>query len=152
MKYVPSLKDAMAQNYYPSFFLLLILALSGCGRPSPKSQLEFIEAYRSAYDAGDKTAVLALVKWDGVPDVLRESCEWFLTFSIGSNRISSIELIDYEPDPNIPQEIEGRKLKSNLEPRYWLIAKTEGHNNLGPTTSSVKWAVGVENGVFRFCG
>jgi hypothetical protein len=136
-------------------FASMLLAL-GCekGPPAPKTQAEFIEAYRSAYNAGDKAAVLALVKWDGVPDDLRKFSEQVLTLWIGKHQITTIEMASFEPDPELPQEIDGRKLESNLAPNYWLIAKNEGHEGYqnSKSTGSVRHAVGIDNGVLRFCG
>jgi hypothetical protein len=141
-----------------SVTLFLVFAMSGCGRaspvPVPKTRAEFIAAYRAAYNAGDKPAVMAMVKWDGVPDDLRRVSEMALTLWIGKHQITSIELVTYEPDPNLPMEIDGRKLESNLPPTYWLVATHEGREGYenSKSTGSVKYAVGIDKGVLRFCG
>ncbi len=136
--------------------VLLLLVLTDCGKApaAPRTQAQFIEAYRSAYNANDKAAILNLVKWDGVPDDLRKAYEQWLTIWIGKHQITSIEMVAYEADPNLPTEIDGRKLESNLTPSFWLIAKNEGHEGFenSKSTGSVKCAVGVDGGVLRFCG
>lgn len=134
----------------------LLSTLIGCsGKPKPPtSEADFITAYRTAYDAGDRAAVLALVKWDGVPDELRKLTEMALTFGIGNHQIVSIELVAYAPDPKLPMEIEGRKIETNLPPQYWLIVKHKGTLSYDGSESngSVRYGVGIDNGVFKFCG
>lgn len=134
----------------------ILLAMFGCGKapPAPKSEKEFINAYRSAYDNGENAALFSLVKWDGVPDDIRNQLQKALTLWIGTQKVSSIEMIKYEPDPNIAMEVNGRKLKYNLEPRYWLVVKHEGSESSKGLSSysRFKFPIGVENGVFKLCG
>lgn len=140
-----------------TFLILFVTCLTfSCDEPgpAPKTQAEFIEAYRSAYNAGDRTAVYRLVKWDGVPNDLRTLHERVLTLGIGEHQITRIEMTDYQPDPNLPHEIDGRKVESNLTPIYLLIAEAEKKEGTGKSkwTSSRKCVVGIDNGVLRFCG
>jgi hypothetical protein len=137
--------------------LLLVLHLPGCGTapPAPKTQAAFVDAFRSAYNAGDTAAVLALVKWDGVPGELRPVLESVLTPETWRPQVTRAELLPYAPDPALPDRLtDGRRIAPNLEPRYWFHADIDGRMPPpgGKTSKSIKLAVGVENGVFRFCG
>ena len=138
--------------------LVLLSVAAGCtaNKPGPRTREEFVDAYATAYNAGDRSAVLALVKWDGVPRKLREELERSLTEAMETHAITGFSVAvcdDRQEQRTGPVMIGERKLVLNLPPEYWLTTKSvsrEPSDEPG-STRYVSWVVGIEDGRHWFC-
>jgi hypothetical protein len=134
-----------------------VILVAGCAHQqtcAPRSEAGFVEAYRAAYESGDRRAILRLVKWDGVPRHDRRLMTWALAEGAGHRTVTSIRIVPFEADESWSGDLGGRELESNLEPRYWLLVETRGAGPAGEGTveSKLKTPVGVEEGTLLFCG
>ncbi|MCG8584439.1 MAG: TIGR03435 family protein [Pirellulales bacterium] len=136
-----------------ALFLSLLVVL-GCSAPTvlPKTEKEFVEAYQSAFDQGQREQLLRLVKWDGVPSKLRTFQEETLALMISQAKVHGIQLVPIQWDQISLKE--RQSLTFNLDPQLKLYAWYQGGSFYGgqPATASVSAFVGVENGVYYICG
>ena len=132
------------------------LLLVGCGDSSPPitTEAQFIRTYKRAFESGDRDTIIAMVKWDGVPDDLREFIEVSLTGYAARHKITEIEMTDFVPHPEMPMAIGGRPIKPNLDPVYSLVVRHEGNEGFrgGRSTAGFDYPVGIDGGVLKFCG
>ena len=135
-------------------YLVLILTpllVCSCATSPPA---RFARTFQQAFDAGNTNALLALVKWDAMPDELRDGMVWKLTNHLGEQRVTERALVSFGPRETIPPNQDGRKLVPNLQPRFLLKVTTEslaGITNPPPLTLR-QFLVGVENEKFYICG
>jgi hypothetical protein len=129
-----------------AFFLLC-----SCSTPPPT---QFARTFRRTFDTGDTNALLALVKWDGVPEELRSGMVWKLTNHIGEQRVTKTAWTTFDSQPIIPSNQDGRKLVANLQPKFWLDVTTESLAGISnpPPLALRQFLVGVENEKFYICG
>lgn len=129
--------------------LASIVALAGCGQsaPTPRSQTEFEEIFRTAFENGDRETLMSLVKWDGVPVDLREQQVGELTRGMGHWVIKSLTI---KPSSMQSIEIDEKTLTWNLKPLYFARCRSERTD--GTFQDVPSFYIGIENGVWRICG
>jgi len=139
-----------------NFALILVtLVLCSCARFSARDPAaQFVSTYKLAFDSADTNALLALVKWDGMPDDLRAGMVWKLTSNLGVQRVSLTELLPFDNGATIPPNKDGRKLIANLPPKFWLHVITESISpaSYEHTFTSKQFLMGVEDSKYYICG
>jgi len=131
--------------------LLALIFLSGCAT-SPSTK--FVSTFQQAFDTGNTNALLALVKWDGMPEELRSGMVWKLTNHLGKQRVSDTALVSFASRPTVPPNEDGRKLVANLQLKFWLFVTTEslaGISNPPPVTIR-NFLIGTEDEKLLICG
>lgn len=101
--------------------MVMSLLLGGCAKP-PSAR--FVGTFQRAFNSGNTNALLALVKWEGMPHELRSGMIWMLTQHTGEQRVTGTTLVSFETRPTIPPYRDGRKLVANLQPKFWLEVTT----------------------------
>jgi hypothetical protein len=138
--------------------ILTIGLLCGCDAPVKSSVEKFADSYERAFNSGDTNSLIALTKWDGVPDEIRRGMIWTLTNDFTKHKITETVLTPFESNPSLPTwHLDGRKLESNLQPKYWLEVTTELRAPVTsqpetPVKTVSRFLLGGEGEKYWFCG
>jgi hypothetical protein len=112
----------------------------------PQRRAQMIEAFKAAfekaYTAGDKERIWKLIDLEGSHDNFKGTLKGIITLNAGAHTIKRIEFSDYDPDPNIKMEINGKKIKTTTKCVYWFICETVAKE--GSTTGQIKTPVGLD--------
>lgn len=135
--------------------LLLLTASVGCQSPSsaPVTVEGFSDAFRAAYDSGDKDSISALVDWTNVDSEVRELQLGLLTTFLGDNRITDISTSPFDPD-TLNNPINNREVELNIAPTHMFSAQHAGNAGFegGHSSGAVTMPIGQKDGRYYFCG
>ncbi len=137
--------------------LTLVVALSACekgtgGGNGPTSESALLEIFREAYDGGDRERILQLVLWDDVPSDVREAMEAVLCAGAGEFRIEEIKLDPWDASEFGQPELNGRRLKPNVDPVRRLRATCKKKDESMEGTIWIEAPVGIVGGAYFISG
>lgn len=121
---------------------------------APESEEAFIAAYKKAFEAGDREALLDLIYWDDMDEKFGKLHAMMLIRDKGEAKVTNIEFKPFDPPEEETFKIGDRLLAANLEPRRNIsitrLAKATAEKP--ERTTSVEIPVGIKEGRYYFCG
>ncbi len=121
---------------------------------APQSEEAFIAAYRKAYEAGDREALLDLIFWDDIDPKFAKTHAASVIQGLGEAKILELKFEPYDKPEMKTFEIAGSVYAANLEPRRNIsINRKAAATKLKPErTYGVRTPVGIHDGRYYFCG
>lgn len=134
--------------------LFACTSCSGTRTPHPTTKEEFSEAFKKAFEEGDRQTIGSWVLWGDIPKNLRSTYVEVFTAFAGKNKVVSISIEKYDPKYVQPMVEQGRQIHFSATPVYWFTIETAGNAGFegGKSSSSLRGALGYDNGKLYFCG
>jgi hypothetical protein len=135
--------------------LLILSALVTCSRlfaGTPEQEKAFVDSYKAAFEAGDKTKLESFLYTQGANPMALEFYKMMQSESAGG-KVTKIELVDLTPEDvkkteETMPEPGGQRLKLSLKPTKKLKITIEKKDENGSSSSSSENFVAEKDGKF----